>query len=72
MGWIISVGRAGARNKQSGGQIMSVSVDVQGVPSRIQVFRDTGHAASRAVGTIPARQAHRVWRNVLSTLTDTE
>ena len=71
MGWIISVGRAGA-SKQAGGQGVSVSVDVQGVPARIKVFHDAAGTASRAAGAIPARQAQRIWRNVLSTLTDTE
>ena len=72
MGWIISVGRAGARSRQTNGQGMSVSVDVQGVPARIRIFHDAGNPASHADGAIPAWQARRIWRNVLSTLADTE
>lgn len=68
MGWIISVGRAGnarkQRNAQAGGQAISVSIDVQGVPARIKVFNDAG--------AIPAWQARRIWRNLLTTLADTE
>ena len=68
MGWIISVGRAGSarkqRNAQAGEQVVSVSIDVQGVPARIKVFDDSG--------AIPAWQARRIWRNLLTTLADTE
>jgi hypothetical protein len=68
MGWIISVGRAGSarkqRNAQAGEQVVSVSIDVQGVPARIKVFNDAG--------AIPAWQARRVWRNLLTTLAYTE
>lgn len=68
MGWIISVGRAGSARKQgnaqAGGQVVSVSLDVHGVPARIRVFDDTG--------AIPAWQARRIWRNLLATLADTE
>lgn len=68
MGWIISVGRAGSatkqKNVQGGTQFVSVSIDVQGVPARIKVFNDAG--------AIPAWQARRIWRNLLTTLADTE
>jgi len=68
MGWVISVGSAGSatkqNNAQAGRQVVSVSIDVQGVPARIKVFSDAG--------AIPAWQARRIWRNLLTTLADTE
>jgi len=71
MGWIISVGKAGNRHqdKQQGGQVLSMRFDATGVPARIDVFNDAGPAPT---GAVPARQAQRIWRNVLATLTDTE
>lgn len=68
MGWIISVGTAGSGNKPHKAQVLGISVDMQGVAARIQVFGDDRQAA----GAIPARQAQRILRSVLSTLTDTE
>jgi len=74
MGWIISVGKAGGKNagRQQGGQVLSVSLDAPGVPARIQLFHDDAAPASRPAGEIPARQAQRIWRSVLATLTDTQ
>ena len=60
MGWIISVGKAGAKGKTAGAQAVSLRVDVQGMAAQVRVFPDTG--------PVPAWQAQRVWQNVLSTL----
>jgi hypothetical protein len=68
MGWIISVGRAGARGKGKGGQILSVCFDADRIPARVKVCADAGEPASQAADAVPSWQAQRVWRNVLSTL----
>jgi hypothetical protein len=60
MGWIISVGKAGAKGRTAGAQAVSLRVDVQGMTAQVKVFPDAG--------AIPAWQAQRVWQNVLSTL----
>lgn len=72
MGWVISVGQAGVKRKQTsqqtGVQALMLSVDVQGAAARIKVYPDarTGTATESAMA--PAWQAQRVWQNVLSTL----
>jgi hypothetical protein len=71
MGWIISVGKAGARGNNRDGQVLSVCFDASGVAARIEVYADAGKPAGQG-GAIPAWQARRIWRNVLSTLADTE
>ena len=68
MGWIISVGRAGAKGRAAGVQALSLRMDVQGMAAQVRVFPDNGPAASRTDDLLPARQAQRVWQNVLSTL----
>jgi hypothetical protein len=60
MGWIISVGKAGAKGKTAGAQAVSLRVDVQGMAAQVRIFPESG--------AIPAWQAQRVWQNVLSTL----
>ena len=74
MGWIISVGKAGSKDqdRQQGGQVLSMRFDATGVPARIDVFNDAVPTLSQSTGAVPARQAQRIWRNVLATLTDTE
>jgi hypothetical protein len=42
MGWIISVGKAGAKGKTAGAQAVSLRVDVQGMTAQVKVFQDTG------------------------------
>ena len=60
MGWIISVGKAGAKGRAAGAQAVSLRVDVQGMAAQVKIFPESG--------AIPAWQAQRVWQNVLSTL----
>lgn len=60
MGWIISVGKAGAKGRTAGAQTVSLRVDVQGMAAQVRVFQDAS--------PLPAWQAQRVWQNVLSTL----
>jgi hypothetical protein len=67
MGWIISVGRAGAK-RTSGLQAVSLRMDVQGMPAHVKVFADTGRLAAKGADALPALQAQRVWQNVLATL----
>jgi hypothetical protein len=43
-------------------------MDVQGMAAQVRVFPDTGPEASSTADLLPARQAQRVWQNVLSTL----
>jgi hypothetical protein len=59
MGWIISVGKAGAKGRAGGtqAQALSLRVNVQGMEGQVKV-----------AGAVPAWQAQRVWQNVLSTL----
>jgi len=66
MGWMISVGRAGAAKQGGADQPLSMRFDGQGVAVRVQVGPDAG-AAGR-----PAWQAQRVWQKVLSTVVDFE
>lgn len=67
MGWIISVGRAGAKGRKAGVQAVSLRVDVQGMAAQVRVVPTAGRAAAGA-DAIPAWQAQRVWQNVLTTL----
>lgn len=60
MGWIISVGKAGAKGRAAGVQAVSLRVDVQGMAAQVKVFPESG--------SVHAWQAQRVWQNVLSTL----
>jgi hypothetical protein len=60
MGWIISVGKAGAKGRLANTQPVSLRVDVQGLATQVRVFPDSG--------TSPAWQAQRVLQTVLSTL----
>jgi len=66
MGWIISVGRAGANGRANGraAQALSVRFDGAGVALQLKV-RDDG---VRSGDPLPARQAQRVWQKVLSTV----
>jgi hypothetical protein len=57
MGWIISVGKAGAKGTAGGTQALSLSVNLQGMEGQVKL-----------AGAVPAWQAQRVWQNVLSTL----
>jgi hypothetical protein len=68
MGWIISVGRAGAKGRAAGVQALSLRVDVQGMAAQVRVFPESGPAAPSTEDLLPARQAQRVWQNILSTL----
>jgi hypothetical protein len=67
MGWIISVGRAGAK-RASGVQAVSLRMDVQGMPVQVKVFPDGGCHPASSADALDARQAQRVWQNVLSSL----
>ena len=58
MGWIISVGKAGAKGRAENAQAVSLRVDMQGMAAQVRVLPDT----------LPAWQAQRVWQNVLTTL----
>ncbi len=71
MGWIISVGKAGAKGRAAGAQALSVSIDVQGLAAQVKVFPNADRTTSGDAGSIPAWQAQRVWQNVLSTLVGT-
>jgi hypothetical protein len=72
MGWVISVGQAGVKGRQSGtqagAQALTLSVDVQGAAARVKVYPDGHMGAESGTGAVPAWQAQRVWQNVLSTL----
>jgi hypothetical protein len=57
MGWIISVGKAGAKGTAGGTQALSLRVNLQGMEGQVKL-----------AGAVPAWQAQRVWQNVLSTL----
>jgi hypothetical protein len=57
MGWIISVGKAGAKGTVGGAQGLALHVNVQGMEGQVKI-----------AGAVPAWQAQRVWQNVLSTL----
>lgn len=70
MGWIISVGKAGAPGKKADVRLLSVDADARGVPVRIQVFANDDPNASRDGTAVPARQAQRVWHTILSTLVE--
>ena len=67
MGWTISVGKAGTNSRMTSAQALKIYVEVQGSATRIQVYGEND-AASAEVASTPARQAQRVWQNVLSTL----
>jgi hypothetical protein len=67
MGWIISVGKAGAK-RTSGLQAILLRVDVQGMPAQVRVFADAGRPAPGSADALPTPQAQRVWQNVLVTL----
>lgn len=67
MGWTISVGKAGMKNRITSVQALNIVVDVQGTATRIEVY-DENDEALADVASIPARQAQWVWQNVLSTL----
>lgn len=68
MGWMISVGRAGAKGSRAGAPALSVLVDVQGTAARVMVYPDAERRSPGGAGANPAWQAQRVWQNVLSTL----
>jgi hypothetical protein len=72
MGWVISVGQAGVKGRQSrtqaGAQTLTLSVDVQGAAARVKVYPDGRMGAESGTGPVPAWQAQRVWQNVLATL----
>ena len=67
MGWMISVGQAGAA-KRGNRQPLSMRFDGQGVAVRVEVRNDAGVTADRQ----SAWQAQRVWQKVLSTVVDFE
>lgn len=74
MGWTISVGTAGAKNKAGGGraQALSIWIDAHGVTAQVKVSPNADRTTSFSdAGAIPAWQAQRVWQNVLSTLVGT-
>jgi hypothetical protein len=58
MGWIISVGKAGAKGRTGSAQAVSLRMDMQGMAAQVRIFP----------ATLPAWQAQRVWQNVLTTL----
>jgi hypothetical protein len=70
MGWVISVGEAGVKGRQSRTQVgaLTLSVDVEGATARLKVYPDGHMGAESGAGAVPAWQAQRVWQNVLSTL----
>jgi hypothetical protein len=67
MGWIISVGRAGAK-RTSGLQAVSLRMEVQGMRAQVKVFPDADRLAANSADALAALQAQRVWQNVLATL----
>jgi len=68
MGWIISVGRAGAKGRTGSAQAVSLRMDMQGMTAQVRIFPAAGHPASGTADALPAWQAQRVWQNVLTTL----
>ncbi len=68
MGWMISVGRAGAKGRAGSVQAVSLRVDMQGMAAQVRVYPDAGRKPSGGADAIPAWQAQRVWQNVLTTL----
>jgi len=72
MGWVISVGQAGVKGKQTNQQTdaraLMLSVDVQGTAARVKVYPDAHMGTVTEPGMASAWQAQRVWQNVLSTL----
>lgn len=76
MGWMISVGRAGAaKGKAAKGaaQAMSMRFDAQGLALRVQVGQEGASAvAANAADAPAARQAQRVWRTLLATVAGVE
>lgn len=78
MGWTISVGTAGARNKAGSSkagsgrmQALSISIDAHGVTAQVKVSPNADRTTLVDAGSTPAWQAQRVWQNVLSTLVGT-
>jgi hypothetical protein len=65
MGWIISVGKAGAKGSARDIQALSISFDVDGQHTQIRIADGLrpGAPADRV-------QARRVWQTVLNTLID--
>jgi hypothetical protein len=68
MGWIISVGKAGAKGRAGNAQAVSLRMDMQGMAAQVRIYPAAGQAASNALDALPAWQAQRVWQNVLTTL----
>ena len=68
MGWIISVGKAGAKGRAGSAQAVSLRMDVQGMAAQVRIFPAAGQPAPGATDALPAWQAQRVWQNVLTTL----
>jgi hypothetical protein len=67
MGWIISVGRAGAGTRTAAdARAMSVRFDANGVALQLKVRELEDRLAAPA----PDWQARRVWQKVLSTVVD--
>ena len=64
MGWIISVGRAGAASGKGQGQAMSLRFDGEGTALQLKVRESAGRPADPVL----AWQAQRVWQKVLSTV----
>jgi hypothetical protein len=68
MGWIISVGKAGAKGRAGSAQAVSLRMDVQGMAAQVRIYPAAGQMASDAADALPVWQAQRVWQNVLTTL----
>ena len=65
MGWMISVGRAGAAKGGTQQQALSMRFDTRDVAFRLQVGGDKTRPEQDALA---ARQAQRVWGKVLATV----
>ena len=64
MGWIISVGKVGAKRETGGVQMVSICVQMDGQRTQVRVG---GHDAD-ALTPADRLQARRVWQTVLTTL----
>jgi hypothetical protein len=64
MGWIISVGQAGAKKQSNGVQVVSICVHMDGQRTLVKV----GGRGTDAMTPADSMQARRVWQTVLTTL----
>lgn len=67
MGWIISVGKAGAKGRAAGAQALSLHIDAPGMAAQVRVCPHVDRTPSGDANSMPAWQAQRVW-NLVSAL----